>query len=902
MAATRALADASLLTGLWGISGNASSRFEVAAHSEGIPQAGDLTANVAFKVAKKELSFSLNGRHQTILNGSGLTAEGEFASTPLEANLSQRVTLLSLVPGANAAVSALGPFGQRLVGGAGAFVEAGVSGSASGTYEALPGDADPRFTSGTLEVGAYIKAQVNPVPKFARGVVNLEISGGGGAAMVINLAPNPSVASLTGFLNFALKASIFNLEAETDKTWTFGDPLPLAPAKAPKEKAAARGQAGAKAAADTLMPPGTQPDIAFGPFGPNPRMIFYAEPHPTLPAPATRIVVHYRDFDGLPWQRRTTAEAGGKANFAPVFAQPLSTPSIGTGGNFSRGVAVWVQATGAAPATTGDLAAYMNTTELRFDYYNTSSFGGGFDGTERELTSNAVADFGPSLVNCRSNSDVRLFWVRGEGMDLTGSTTPLQILTRSWTTYHPGAPANDPSTAWSAEATASSGLTHIVDWTAAAWDTENAAIAIVADMDGDLATLDDTELWLARETAGTWAAPVRLTTNAVADEAPVLLFKSATSLALGWRQGDTVVGTFDYDAAPAPATWFDAASGVADEWGGAKLDYRASEDSLVLLWSRGTGIAYTEQAYAAPDAGSAWPAPRFHDFGSGVVAEFATKFDANSDPGEGTCYLTAVVENASDADLNTVPVHENACILTAELAFGPDARTTRLVEAYSSIASPQVGDDLLFGVRAESPNPLTYTWSRDGEDLSHFTGPELTLHDLTFDDEGTYVVTISDGASLVQQPFDLAFPMTYATWIARRVPGGGADLGPQDDRDRDGCQNVLEYLFDTDPEDPGERPRGELTASGIEDTGDISFLINRRATDLTYAIEFSTDFQTWTDVTASFATFPISGGIDARHLFAPFNAESFNSFENFGEFPVPVEAGGSFRVRILSLD
>ncbi|MCB1211883.1 MAG: hypothetical protein KDK97_21360, partial [Verrucomicrobiales bacterium] len=150
MSATRSLASASILTGLWGISGSASSTFDVSAHSQGTPQKGNLTANIQFKVAKKQLGFSLSGKHQTTLNGSGLTATGRFSSSPLGAKWQQRASLLSLVPGANAALSALGPFGARLVGGAGVSVEAGVKGTLSGEYQATPGDATPLFTSGSL--------------------------------------------------------------------------------------------------------------------------------------------------------------------------------------------------------------------------------------------------------------------------------------------------------------------------------------------------------------------------------------------------------------------------------------------------------------------------------------------------------------------------------------------------------------------------------------------------------------------------------------------------------------------------------------------------------------------------------------------------------------------------------
>jgi len=895
---TRALSNASILTGLWGINGSASSKFDVSAHSEGTPQDGKLTAKAHFKVAEKEFDFSLDGEHCVTLDASGLTADGTFTTTPFTTSWRKEASILSLVPGAGPVIAALGPIGTYVSNGAGASVEAKITATPSGTYMASPSDANPRFTSGTLRVDASLTAQVNPVPKFARGVLNLNVSGGGGATMVINLAPNPAVASLTGYLNFMLNAKFFRFENNVDKEWTFGDP-PAAAAFALKSRSSAKMLAAPSANA---LPAQTAVEIAHGPFGTSDDVIIYSEPHPTLPAPAEQIVIRYPKTVYGPggaseeWLSRETA-TDDKANFAPTFARPLSIPSSEFG-YFPYGVAVWAKATGPSPSDIGDLPAYLDSSELHFQYYNTSQFGGGFDPTERVLTNNMSADIGPILVQGASDTQARLFWVRTSGLDLTGSTTPVQILNRNWISFEPGAMADDPSTAWSPEVAAVSGLAHIVDWRAAAWDARNAAILLMVDADGDYATQDDIELWFARETAGTWAAPVRLTTNSVKDDAPTLLYKNATTLVMGWRQGDTVVGTFDYDTTPAPSTWFDAASEVSESWTDAILRYRSAENSLVAIWARDQGLGYTEQAYGPVAVGSAWPEPRYHSFGGGVVSAFQATFDAQSDPSEKTCNITAVTENSTTADINTVPMAADAKIRRASLTFGPEARKTTIVEVIRSHPTPHSGDDIRFAVRVESPHPLTYTWKKDGELLPHFNDRELYLYDLSSEDEGTYTVSISDGTGITELDFPVFLPRTFANWIAEKIPDGTVNLGLEDDYDFDGSKNVMEYLFDTDPNDSSDLTSGTFNRSSFPSTANVIFEISRRAVDIDYAIEFSNDMSLWTDVTGIFTTYPLNTGNNILHLLAPLDPDSRNSFENFGTFPIPFTGPSFYRLRI----
>jgi hypothetical protein len=731
LAATVTISDISFLTGIWGITGSVTFQFDVGANSTGSPVGGALVTNIQFSTPKRTQSLSLTGSHQTTLGINGLTATGDFSTSPVSANLTQHVSLFDVIPGAGAA---LGKFGRIISGGVGLTIEGSLTGQASGSYAAIPSEANPRFTSGTLTANADLKATINTVPKFARGVINLAISGGGGVTIVINLAPSPSVSSLKGYANFGLKVKFFKLvDEELEKEWGERPIFSSPPLASRISEGPTSGGAASVTLADDQLP--AQGDIDLVRTS-NGAFIVNSGDHSSLPAPASEITL--RKADWRSWETTLIPDDSGKSNFAPTVVPATNNLNLDRTWipNLNNGLIVWAQADGAVPASSADYAAYMNSSDIMFRYF-TDSYFFRIEANERTLTDNALADFGPELILGSDDKQARLFWVRGDGLDLTGHTTALQVLTRNWIAYDPAASDADPSTAFSAETVALSGLHNILDWRVTAWDSQNAAIACVVDVNGDSATDTDREIYLVRQISGTWEAPVRVTDNVLCDDCPVLLFEDVNHLVLSWRQDGQVVGTMEYDISSTPTLWFGSNSRAALAWHLAQLVYRPSEDSLAAIWPEDTGLGYTEELLGIPLPGTIFPASKYHELG-GVVSNLDVFLSTSSDS---YLQVTAVTEQATAADINTIPTTLPACIQQVDLVLGPPARELVIVAANYSDPSPSMGDSVVLGIEATSIKPITYTWAFNGQSLAGKTSSSLTLSSLGLEDDATSLFT-----------------------------------------------------------------------------------------------------------------------------------------------------------------
>lgn len=142
------------------------------------------------------------------------------------------------------------------------------------------------------------------------------------------------------------------------------------------------------------------------------------------------------------------------------------------------------------------------------------------------LTDDAQMDFSPKL--CRApNGAVTLFWQKNPDGELVGTdASPTTIMTAVWNAENKtfDTPAALPFTFKGASE---------FDF---ACDDTTATIAYIHDADLDLATLNDTELNVARMSSGTWAMPVALTSNSVIDGSPRLLTAGGQYPELLWLQ------------------------------------------------------------------------------------------------------------------------------------------------------------------------------------------------------------------------------------------------------------------------------------------------------------------------------------------------------------------------------
>lgn len=122
---------------------------------------------------------------------------------------------------------------------------------------------------------------------------------------------------------------------------------------------------------------------------------------------------------------------------------------------------------------------------------------------------------------------------------------------------------------------------------------------------------------------------------------------------------------------------------------------------------------------------------------------------------------------------------------------------------------------------------LTYQWRRDGVAIAGATSSQYLIPAFASDLAGTYTVVVAgSGGAVTSSPIVLAVKPAFDIW-RERFWSGSADLsdptisGPLGDPDRDGLENVLEYVLELNPSAIDPDSIGAL----IPDPADPAFLL-----------------------------------------------------------------------------
>jgi hypothetical protein len=122
---------------------------------------------------------------------------------------------------------------------------------------------------------------------------------------------------------------------------------------------------------------------------------------------------------------------------------------------------------------------------------------------------------------------------------------------------------------------------------------------------------------------------------------------------------------------------------------------------------------------------------------------------------------------------------------------------------------------------------LTYQWRRDGVAIAGATSSQYLIPAFASDLAGTYTVVVAgSGGAVTSDPIVLALKPAFDIW-RERFWSGSADLsdpaisGPLGDPDRDGLENVLEYVLELNPTTIDPDSIGDL----IPDPADPAFLL-----------------------------------------------------------------------------
>ncbi|MCK4659930.1 MAG: carboxypeptidase regulatory-like domain-containing protein [Phycisphaerae bacterium] len=265
-------------------------------------------------------------------------------------------------------------------------------------------------------------------------------------------------------------------------------------------------------------------------------------------------VVFSASTDDL-WSSPVAVADDGTADFAPTLAVLPSGDLL----------AAWENADMVLPEET-DLETMVSHLEIAV---------AGFDETTQtwssqvNLTSNGYMDRSPRL-SAADNGQAMLTWVSNASNHPIGTATePNTVHYCLWD-----------GSAWSAPGVVAAAVPSIVK-SAMAFDGSGALYLYSADMDNDLATVDDRELYAVAFDGATWSAPQRLTNDPdIIDDNPQVVATGAGQFLFAWFRGEAIVTAGSIDLA-------DLAVAAETGLNGGAMDFRLARSGtgqMTLVW------------------------------------------------------------------------------------------------------------------------------------------------------------------------------------------------------------------------------------------------------------------------------------------------------------------------------
>lgn len=569
METTRTLDTISLFSGLWGISGGASSSLEAQAWSNGSPGAGSLQTQMDFRAAGKSANLRFNGSNQTTLSCDALQTEGDATAQFPSLRWQRTLNPLTAVPGLQTGACAISGWLCQAIQSIGIKASTDVTLSGSGNYEGTAGPM--QWVGGSLsgDIGGQISANAGLPPPIAS-VASVSVWGGANGCITMQVAPDVQLTQLGGQLEVGASASFLGMSTESSKDWPFGD-----------------GCGGARSVAAGIpqgawVPHDGQLAMAITEVDGQTRGIaVWSEISSEGPRPLGEI--HYRLFQGGTWSAIQALTNDGKANFAPMV-------ELDAEGN---ALLVYQRSIAAPAMTPAGLAAFADSVDL---HWARLEGGNGTVLDQGVLTDAAGLDFGAQL-RVDQAGQLWVFWQRAQGVAVTGtSASPAQL----WASHWQG-------TSWSATSLVTDGLVGVWGWSTAVRDAETQWLVISHDEDQDFATDADRNLSLIRKIDGAWGQSEALTLDAIRDDSPHLVVDSSGDPVLLWRAGDSVVELHG-DLSAMPQAAFSSPDPLLDEGVDAEFAHArvvAGTLGTQVLWNQAGRVVQTHKA----ESGAVWTSP-----------------------------------------------------------------------------------------------------------------------------------------------------------------------------------------------------------------------------------------------------------------------------------------------------
>ncbi len=249
----------------------------------------------------------------------------------------------------------------------------------------------------------------------------------------------------------------------------------------------------------------------------------------------------------------------------------------------NQAVAVWERNVVEHDENTQLDQAYVDAFEIAYSVWNGTQWS-----EPTLLTDNDILDYAPFLTRGHDGR-LLLIWRQNTHGELLGTAeAPETILYTVWD-----------GSSWSTPKALLQEAIGIIDLTAARWNEQRMIVVYSQDLDGDLLTPNDQELFAMTWDGSRWSTPVRLTQDNLPDNRPQVIYDRDGRINLLWLKGDTLVGLLGQLTGTPHEIAVEGAAGV--------LDFRITQDSrgnLALLW-QGLSNEGVDIFYAAFDQANA---------------------------------------------------------------------------------------------------------------------------------------------------------------------------------------------------------------------------------------------------------------------------------------------------------
>ena len=547
----------------------------LAANSLGTRETGGLTVQGGFGLGKRSYGLAARGNIYGTITPTALTFESDLLalSTP-PISFREHLGLVSVIPGASTlfALPVIGDLLQALDGTLGVTAE--IHGAMTGRARLGVNGENLQITEGGYDAAVGVRATGG----LDTPVVWMTVTGGGDGSLKMQIVPTSKVDACQVLLSFQARAGALGYSVvQIQEAWPLYTctaaakqaavaPAPLQPrtiygaaASRPAEQSVTQVQL-TNGLTETILAENAssqaRPQLATAADG---RMALVWN---STSSSGAADAVSLRLFDGTVWREVTVVSEADR---------PAFTPSVAFTANGNL-LVVWAEAQ-VAPDPAGLTTAFASALEIAWAEINPAT------GTllqRGRATDDAVMDFAPRLRRA-SDGTVWLAWQQSPSANLVGTAAePNHFKTTRWT----GAD-------WGVVETAGQNSVGTLFWDVAAVDGNRFWLVADVDLDGNLATGDDREIYLYQRTVAGWAAPLRLTNDSVIDSGPLLAVDATGLPVLAWRHGDSVFGLAGDPATTAPQSWFADAAGIGAMLGTGRL-FVGDDGARVLLWPDGT--------------------------------------------------------------------------------------------------------------------------------------------------------------------------------------------------------------------------------------------------------------------------------------------------------------------------